>query len=774
LFSHRAVFLFLIAWSYSLDAGPIPKLFNSGVDDSGALLADGQADPHYRITASADPGFPGPDTFALLPGFPVGPWIDEGPNSRWIAPQANQMVGNAPGIYTFTTTFDLTGRDPATAQITGMVSADNSIAAVRLNGSDLGITAGGFNAFHPLTIPLGSPFIGGTNTLEFDVSNAGDTVNPIGFRVEMTGRATGPSEKPSVVTPPASQTVIVGDIVTFTVDADGTTPLSYQWRLSGNPLTGATNASLTITGVTTNNAGDYTVFVSNPFGSDTSGAATLTVLVPFPGIYNTGLSDSRTVLNDGLVDPHYKLSVNPNAPGSSDSSVQDSTLFPIVDGPWIQNTAKSKWIGPAFDTSGAAAGNYSYQLTLDLTGYDPSTALLAGSWAADDGGSVFLNGADTGFTSPGFTTFSTLALTNGFVTGTNLLEFRVNNSAIGYTGLRVENLRGTAQRQAVTTFPPRIVTHPKDATKVITDSVTLTVVADGTQPLSYAWFHDGALLTDKTNASFTISGLTVADAGGYRARVSNSLGSTNSELAQLVVFQPLFGVFNTGVDSTGTMLEDGQPDPHYVLMTSADLTYKGPTAYAASGLPIPPWVANGPLSRWITPRPSASEASPGNYQYRLFFTLSSDDVATAAITGSVATDDGNGGIFLNRTRVDFGASGFTAYTDLSIPAGSPFVTGLNTLDFYANNGGTAANPTGLRVDNLVLSGATVPPPLTNTRSGSDIRIAWPASATGFVLEETTALPGGWGVSSAQVTVQGNENVAVITPIGIAKFFRLRK
>src|SRR5207244_9662309 len=321
-----------------------------------------------------------------------------------------------------------------------MITADNGTAAVRLNGGDLGITAGGFNMFFPLTIPLGSPFVGGTNRLEFDVSNAGDTANPIGFRVEMTGRAIGPAEKPSVVTPPESQTVIVGDVVTFTVDADGAGQLSYQWRLHDNSITGATNISFMITGVTTNDAGDYTVVVSSSFGSDTSKPATLTVLVPFPGIYNTGLSDSRAVLNAGAVDSHYKLVVNPNDPVSSDTLVQDSTLFPIVDGPWLQNSSKSKWIGPAFDTSGAAAGQYSYQLTLDLTGFDPNTAFLAGSWATDDGGSIFLNQADTGFKSPGFTAFSTFTLTNGFVSGTNLLEFRVKHGTVGYTGLRVENL----------------------------------------------------------------------------------------------------------------------------------------------------------------------------------------------------------------------------------------------------------------------------------------------------------------------------------------------
>jgi len=210
-------------------------------------------------------------------------------------------------------------------------------------------------------------------------------------------------------------------------------------------------------------------------------------------------------------------------------------------------------------------------------------------------------------------------------------------------------------------------------------------------------------------------------------------------------------------------------------MSSPDLTYAGPTVFApGSGLPIPPWVVNGPSSRWITPRPDGVDASPGAYQYRLFFNLTSDDVSTAFITGAVATDDGNGGIFLNGNRIDFGASGFTAYTELSIPAGSPFVTGLNTLDFFANNGGSAANPTGLRVDNLVLGGATLPPPLAVSRSGNEIRIAWPVSAAGFLLQEAAALPGGWSDSSVSVRVEGNQNVAAFSPIGTANFYRLRK
>ena len=147
--------------------------------------------------------------------------------------------------------------------------------------------------------------------------------------------------------------------------------------------------------------------------------------------------------------------------------MQDSTLFPIAGGPWIQNSSKSKWIGPALDTDGAAAGNYSYQLTVDLTGYDPRTAFLAGSWAADDSGSIFLNGVDTGFSGTNyFVSFSTFTLTNGFVSGTNLIEFRVGNGG-SWTGLRVENLRGAALTGVTATQPTLTVSLADNGIRLV-------------------------------------------------------------------------------------------------------------------------------------------------------------------------------------------------------------------------------------------------------------------------------------------------------------------
>jgi pectate lyase len=57
--------------------------------------------------------------------------------------------------------------------------------------------------------------------------------------------------------------------------------LSYQWFFNTNtPLAGATNATLTLPSVTTNDAGAYSVLVTNDYGAAQSGFAFLTVLPP--------------------------------------------------------------------------------------------------------------------------------------------------------------------------------------------------------------------------------------------------------------------------------------------------------------------------------------------------------------------------------------------------------------------------------------------------------------------------------------------------------------
>ncbi len=179
-----------------------------------------------------------------------------------------------------------------------------------------------------------------------------------------------------------------------------------------------------------------------------TGNPTLTAAIP--GLFDTGVGNDGAVLPGGSVDPHYALiaSADPAYPGPN---AIVASLIPA--GFWYANNTLSKWIAPTADENYPAlgtphpAGAYTYRLSFDLTGFDPQSAAISGSWGADNGGSIQLNGLATGLPSPSYSPLRAFALSAGFVAGINTLDFIVNNASAGGanpTGLRVEGLVGTA------------------------------------------------------------------------------------------------------------------------------------------------------------------------------------------------------------------------------------------------------------------------------------------------------------------------------------------
>jgi len=83
--------------------------------------------------------------------------------------------------------------------------------------------------------------------------------------------------RPNITTQPVSLSVNVGQNPSFTEVVTGTAPLSYQWRKDGVDVLGASSATLTLSNVQTNQAGNYVVVITNAFGSVTSSVASLTV-----------------------------------------------------------------------------------------------------------------------------------------------------------------------------------------------------------------------------------------------------------------------------------------------------------------------------------------------------------------------------------------------------------------------------------------------------------------------------------------------------------------
>jgi hypothetical protein len=113
---------------------------------------------------------------------------------------------------------------------------------------------------------------------------------------------------PRIVEPPAAVQETLGGAAGFIVRASGSAPLRYQWLKDGAPLPGETRELLGRAPLTTADAGDYAVTVTNAAGADTSAAARLTLLPAPPAI----------------VDPTFRADLALNA--------APAALLPLPDG----------------------------------------------------------------------------------------------------------------------------------------------------------------------------------------------------------------------------------------------------------------------------------------------------------------------------------------------------------------------------------------------------------------------------------------------------------
>ena len=122
----------------------------------------------------------------------------------------------------------------------------------------------------------------GQTTITSGLSNVVAIAAGESHSLALTGDGT-----PAITLQPVTQSVIAGETATFQVAAvwaAGTPPLGYQWRKNGLPLadggnvSGARSNALTLANAQWADVGQYTVVITNAFGSVTSQVANLTVL----------------------------------------------------------------------------------------------------------------------------------------------------------------------------------------------------------------------------------------------------------------------------------------------------------------------------------------------------------------------------------------------------------------------------------------------------------------------------------------------------------------
>ena len=166
---------------------------------------------------------------------------------------------------------------------------------------------------------------------------------------------------PNIIAQPASQTVVAGMPVAFTVGASGAAPMTYQWTHAGTNIPGATAKTLTIASTYYTDAGSYQVVAANGLGSPaTSATATLTVQAP-PSFAN---------LTNGLV-LHLRFDGTP-----LDSSGRTN------DGTAVDKTPGVIYVPGKIGSTGAMVGTNGYvtiAASPDLT-FGPTDSFSVAFW----------------------------------------------------------------------------------------------------------------------------------------------------------------------------------------------------------------------------------------------------------------------------------------------------------------------------------------------------------------------------------------------------------
>jgi glucose/arabinose dehydrogenase len=189
-------------------------------------------------------------------------------------------------------------------------------------------------------------------------------------------RITYGQQSPVITVQPSDAAVAPGDPVSFSVEAGGAQPLSYQWQRNRVSIAGATQPTYTIASPTTADSGAmFCAVVTNQFGSATSDEAVLTVsgnAAPQPTILQPA---EGTLYTAGT-----SIRVTGDATDPEDGTLPASAFSWQIDfhhdthiHPFLQGTGvKSGTV--AIPDTGETSANVWYRINLQVTDSDGRSA----------------------------------------------------------------------------------------------------------------------------------------------------------------------------------------------------------------------------------------------------------------------------------------------------------------------------------------------------------------------------------------------------------------
>jgi alpha-tubulin suppressor-like RCC1 family protein len=338
---------------------------------------------------------------------------------------------------------------------------------------------------------------------------------------------------PCLMSWPANQSLYSGTSTLLSVSPVGPGPFAYQWLLDGTNIPSATSSALNLTNIPAANSGDYTVLVTNQFGSITSPTAQISVSNSPPIILTPPTNQLALVTSNA----EFSVSVTGSMPlacqwqldGANIPAATNFTL--LLTNVQLSQSAGSYTVLVSNQFGSAAvsnviltvvpfliteqpqdlATNNGFTATLDVSVIGPPP--LSYQWQFDGSN---IAGATT----------SALILTNAVVSQSGSYDVIVSNA----WGVQ------TSSNAVVTVLPDSLAIEPSSLTTNGGANVTFTSTIAGPGPFNYQWQFNGTNLPGSTNSALSLDNVLDIQSGPYTLVASNIYGySTVTATATLNV-----------------------------------------------------------------------------------------------------------------------------------------------------------------------------------------------------------------------------------------------
>jgi len=426
---------------------------------------------------------------------------------------------------------------------------------------------------------------------------------------------------PIIIIQPTNQTVIVGAMAVFHVEASSPTPMTYQWWYFNtnmpnmtNMIPGADEATLKITNVQPSDARTYYVVIRNLSGTIRSSNASLMVLVP-PHITQQPQSTNAALCST----VSFNVTVNSTLPlryqwrfGTNAIAEATNATLLVSNVHWshggdyhvvVSNSAGSVASSNATLTvysSGGQIGSFAWRVPLGAMGSQivstpssntpPTTGTKCGPLTENARWIQLLPEEDGMFIID--TIGSDFDTVLAVYRGENLQElmyigcdnngapdgvrsqvkapaWRCENYFVAVDG--VKGAQGTIQLNWKLGRAPVIIRQPESQTVVRGSNVSFHVEAAGVPAPAFQWRFNGADIAGATDATWTLTNAQPTNAGIYSVVAHNFFGEVLSDEAALDV-QSVVRLTALGIAPDGFHFRLNGPPGTYTIEASATLT----------------------------------------------------------------------------------------------------------------------------------------------------------------------------------------------------------